>query len=86
LEKKPFSLSLTGRYVGKRYTDDENRDTVNGVPGSYDPFIRWDGKVSYEVSKNIKASLAVLNMADEEHYESYKAPGRLWFAEVEIRF
>lgn len=86
LERGAFALSLTGRYLGKRYTDDENKDTVNNVPGSYDPFFRWDIKASYKFSEHVKVSFTVENLFGEEHYESYKAPGRLWFAEVELKF
>ncbi|MDP2268210.1 MAG: TonB-dependent receptor, partial [Deltaproteobacteria bacterium] len=86
LERGPFFLSLTGRYVGKRYTDDENKDTVNNVPGSYDPFFTADAKISYKFAKIATASLSVNNIADEAHFESYKAPGRSWFGELELRF
>jgi len=86
LELGKFSASVIGRYVGKRYTDDENLDTVNNVPGSYDPFFTADAKVSYKVSKFATVALSVLNIANEFHYESYRAPGRLLFGEVELRF
>ncbi|MCX7817328.1 MAG: TonB-dependent receptor [Syntrophales bacterium] len=86
LERGAFFASVTGRYLSKRYTDDENKDTVNSVPGSYDPFFRWDTKVSYKFNKHIKASITVENVFGEEHYESYRAPGRLWFAELELKF
>jgi len=86
LEAGKFSASVTGRYVGKRYTDDENNDTVNNVPGSYDPFFTADAKVAYKVCKYATVSLSVLNIANESHYESYQAPGRLVFGELEMRF
>jgi iron complex outermembrane receptor protein len=86
VEVGPVSFSVTGRYVSKRYTDDENKDTVNDVPGSYDPFFTADAKVAYKVAKFATVSFAVDNIADESHYESYKAPGRLWFGQVELKF
>jgi iron complex outermembrane receptor protein len=86
LEAGPFSASVVGRYVSKRYTDDENLDVVNNVPGSYDPFFTGDAKVAYKVCKNATVSFSVLNIADESHYESYRAPGRMWLGELELRF
>lgn len=86
VEVGPFSASVTGRYMSKRYTDDENRDTVDDVPGSYDPFFTADTKVAYKVTKFATVSFSVDNIADESHYESYKAPGRLWFGQLELKF
>ena len=84
--KGPVTLSVTGRYVGKRYTNDENLDIINNVSGSYDPFLTADAKVSYRFAKFATASLCVNNIADERHYESYKAPGRFWYGELTLRF
>jgi iron complex outermembrane receptor protein len=86
LETGPFSASFTGRYVGKRYQYDINNDTVNNVFSSYDPFFTADAKVSYKVAKFAKVSFSVDNVADETHYEYYKAPGRSWFGEIELSF
>ena len=86
LEIGKFMASLTVRYVGKRYTDDENKDTVNNVAGSYDPFVTADAKVSYKIGKYMTASFSVNNIADESHYESYRAPGRSWFGELSLHF
>ncbi|MEN6467189.1 MAG: TonB-dependent receptor [Syntrophaceae bacterium] len=86
LEAGPFSASVVGRYVSKRYTDDENLDVVNNVPGSYDPFFTGDAKVAWKVCKNATVSCSVLNIADEFHYESYRAPRRMWLGELELRF
>ena len=49
--KRSLPSSITGRYVGKRYTDDENRDKVNNVYGSHDPYFTADAKVSYKITK-----------------------------------
>ena len=85
-EMGPFSASLTGRYVGKRYSTDTNTDTVSGVYGSYDPFLTADAKVSYKVAKFATVSCSVDNIANESYFSSYKAPGRSWFGELELRF
>ncbi len=86
LELGRFSASVVGRYVSKRYTDDENLDTVGNVPGSYDSFFSADAKVAYKVCKFATAAVSVFNIADESHYESYRAPGRLVLGELEMRF
>ncbi|MBU4320181.1 MAG: TonB-dependent receptor [Nitrospinae bacterium] len=85
-EKGPFSASLIGRYVGKRYSNDENKDTVNNVPGSFDPYFVADAKVSYKITKWATVSVSVDNIFDRDYFYSYKAPGRSWFGELTMRF
>jgi len=82
----PLSATLTGRYVGKRFGTDDNRDQVNHVPGSYDPFFTWDAEITYRFHKNLSFSWAVLNMANEQYYASYKAPGRSWFIQLAMEY
>ncbi|MBA3071380.1 MAG: TonB-dependent receptor, partial [Nitrospirae bacterium] len=43
-EKGPFSASLTGRYMSKRYSNDDNTDIVNGVWTSQDPYFLLNAK------------------------------------------
>ena len=86
IEKGPFSSSITGRYVGKRYTDDENRDKVNNVYGSHDPYFTADAKVSYKITKLATISFSVDNIFDRDYFSFYKAPGRSWFGEVTLKF
>ena len=81
-----FSASLTGRYVSKRYSKDDNSDTVNDVFLSYDPFFTMDAKVSYKIAKFATISFAVDNITDESYYSSYLAPGRSWFGALEMNF
>jgi len=86
LEKGPFSINLTGRYVDKIYGDDENKDRVSNVYGSYDSYFVVDTKVSYKVTKFATLSLSVDNVFDEDYFYYYKAPGRSWFCELTMRF
>lgn len=85
-EVGPWSGSVGGHYVGKVYSNDENKDYVNGVFGSTDPFFITDAKVSYKVKDLAKLSLSVNNMGDRRYYQSTLAQGRAYFAEVEIKF
>ncbi len=84
-EGGPFSASFTGRYVGKRYGDDENKDTVNNVYGSYDPAFTADAKVSYKITKFATVSFSVDNVLNESHFEYYQSPGRLLFGALEMK-
>ncbi|MBN1380339.1 MAG: TonB-dependent receptor [Deltaproteobacteria bacterium] len=85
-EKGRLAASITGRYVDKRYSNDENTDEVDDVFTSYDAFFTAEAKVSCKILDNAKISLAVDNLFDESHFEYYQAPGRLWFAQVELKF
>ncbi|MFZ2398837.1 MAG: TonB-dependent receptor [Smithella sp.] len=81
-----FSASLTGRYVGKRYSSDTNTDQVNNVFLSYDPFLTADAKVSYKITKFATLSFSVDNIFNESYFSSYVAPGRSWFGGLEVKF
>jgi len=85
-ERGQFSASLTGRYAGKRYSNDENKDTVNNVYTSYDPYFTADAKISYKLTKFAAVSFSVDNIFDKEYFAYYKAPGRSWFGEITLRF
>lgn len=80
-----WTASIIGRYVSKRYSNDENKDTVDGVYTSYDSRFTTDAKVSYRVHKNATISFSVDNVFNESYFDYYKAPGRLWFGELELR-
>ena len=82
----PFELSVSGRYVSKRYGKDDNSDKVDGVFRSYDPFFVVDAKVSWKPLKWATVSLSVDNLFDEDYYCYYKAPGRTFFGEITLRF
>lgn len=85
-EKGPFSASLIGRYVSKRYSNDENKDVVNNVYTSYDPYFTADAKVSYKLTKFAAVSFSVDNIFDRDYFSYYKAPKRSWFGEITLKF
>jgi iron complex outermembrane receptor protein len=72
--------------VSKIYSNDENKDKVNNVYGSYDPYFTADAKVSYKVTKFATLSYSVDNIFDRDYFYYYKAPGRSWFCELTMRF
>ena len=86
IDKKPVSARVTGRYVGKRYSDDENRDKTNNVYLSYDPYFVVDAKIALAVTSFASMSLSVDNILDRDYFSSYKAPGRKWFLEMTLRY
>jgi len=81
-----FSGSLIGRYVSKRYRNDDNSDDTDNVYGSYDPCFVADARIAYQVLSFAQVSLSVDNVFDEDYFSYYKAPGRSWFAELTLRF
>jgi len=82
----PWRGSAVWRYVGDVFTNAENLDTTNDVPGSYDSYHVIDVKLGYELANGLSASIAVENLLDREYYQSSRAPGRTVFGEVAYRF
>jgi iron complex outermembrane receptor protein len=82
----PASLFVSGRYVGKRLNSDDNSDTVNNVYGSYDPYFVVDMKAAYRVTDWATVSFSVNNLLDREYYTYYVAPGRSFFANLDLKF
>jgi len=86
LEQGPFTVSLTGRYIGKRYGSDTNSDVVDGVYTSYDPCTLVDTKVAYKLTQNAEISVSVDNLLDEDYYAYYQGTGRSFFTELTWRY
>jgi iron complex outermembrane receptor protein len=83
-EKGRIKATLTGRYVAKIYTQDENKDVVSNVPGSFDPYFTADAKVIYRINRLFALSLSMDNILDRKYFYSYLAPRRSAFAEILI--
>ena len=79
-----FAGSLSGRYMDKWYSYDDNSDEVDGVYGSYDPHFIADIKVSYQLKKYGKMALCINNLFDEDYYWYSVTPRRSWFLEYSI--
>lgn len=84
--KDPFSATLTGNYVGKRYSSDDNTDRTDNVYGSYDPYFLLNGKIAYKLAEFATISFSVDNILNRDYYSYYQCPGRSWFTELTIRF
>ncbi|AEB10330.1 TonB-dependent receptor [Desulfobacca acetoxidans] len=83
---KMFNGNLTGRYVSKMYTKDDNSDTYNGVYGSYDPFFTLDGKITVTPVKYASISFSVDNILDREYFYSYLTPGRVCWIQAKLTY
>ncbi|MBC7359560.1 MAG: TonB-dependent receptor [Desulfacinum sp.] len=83
---KWVKASVVGRYFSKIYNDSDNRDTEEGVYGTYEPAFTADAKISVSPLKWMEVSLAVDNLFDEEYYEYYKTDGRTFFVELTLRY
>lgn len=81
-----WSGSIAGHYVGKVYVNEENKDTVSGVYGSYDAYFITDAKVSYKLKDNITLSLSANNLGDRRYYQSFLAQGRTYYGELAFKF
>lgn len=81
-----FTLSLTGRYVDKRFSTDDNSDTAEGGYGSRESYFTADGRVSCRLSSWSTVSFSVNNILDRIYYDYYRAPGRSWFTEIGLKF
>lgn len=77
-----WSGSIMGHYVGKIYGNDENKDVVSGVYGSYDPYFVVNAKLAYTIKKGLKFALSADNLFDREYYESSRAMGRAIYGEI----
>jgi iron complex outermembrane receptor protein len=82
----PWAGSVIGTYVGKMYGTDDNTDTFDNVPGSYDPYAVVNAKVSYRIDKTLTASFAVNNLFDRGYFLGpSKADGRSLFLGLAFR-
>ncbi len=77
---------LSGRYVSKMFSRDDNSDVVNNVYGSYDPYFTLDTKVIFSPVKYVDLSLAVNNLCDREYYQYYPSPGRTIWTQVTLKY
>jgi iron complex outermembrane receptor protein len=86
LRQGPVTGSLVGNYVSKRFSSSDNTDTVNGVFGSYDPYFILNGKIRYEIVKQVALSFSIDNILDRHYFSYMEAPGRSWFTDLTIKF
>jgi iron complex outermembrane receptor protein len=75
-EYQQWAGRLSGRYVSHVYSDAHNRDTAEGLLGSYDSYTLVDAKLSYSIDKSTRISLTATNLLDKKYFAYYLMPGR----------
>jgi outer membrane receptor protein involved in Fe transport len=65
--------------------DDQNRNTVQYVHGSYDRYGALSLKLAREIIPGVTASVAVDNVLDAGYFQFYRQPGRSVYFEVAAR-
>jgi len=85
-EQRWFRGSVIGRYFSKTYNDSDNKDTAEGVYGTYEPAFVVDAKIAFPPFKWGEISLCVNNIFDKEYYEYYKQNGRTFLCELTFRY
>jgi iron complex outermembrane receptor protein len=77
---------LSGRYVSKMMSRDDNSDRVNNVYGSYDPYFTLNSKIIFTPVKYVDLSLAVDNICNRKYYSYYRSTGRTIWSQVTLRY
>jgi iron complex outermembrane receptor protein len=85
LNQSRWNAVLSGRYLGKMFTNDNNTDTTRGVQGSYDPFFDSDLTGNVILTRRYEAFASVINLLDRRYYQFNRNPGRLLMAGLRIK-
>lgn len=52
---RKWTGSLTGRYAGRMFSENDNSDVVKGVPGAYDPYFLFGASAGYQINSHVQA-------------------------------
>ena len=77
----PFRLNLEFRYVGQRYNDTNNTQSIAG-------FDLWNLAATYDINRQIQGYLRVDNLFDRRYEELlfFGTPGRSVFGGIRVNF
>jgi iron complex outermembrane receptor protein len=78
--------NLSGRYVSRLSSRDDNGDSVYGVYGAYDPFFTLDSKITFSPVKYVDMSFAVDNILNREYYYYYRTSGRTVWSMLTLKY
>jgi len=67
LHVKKITWFVGGRFVSKRYSKDDNSDTINNVYNSYDPFTTFDTRLAYQTFKHMSIGVQIDNLFNKQH-------------------
>jgi iron complex outermembrane receptor protein len=80
-----LAVSASARFQGKMYSTLDNSDYVQGVQGSFDPFLVLDAHVRYQVANAVSAELGVDNLTDTRYFLFHPFPGRTFIASLKLK-
>ncbi|TAN56162.1 MAG: TonB-dependent receptor [Betaproteobacteria bacterium] len=88
LQRPPWSGFIVYRQVGHVFGsgDDLNRNSIEGVYGSYDGHGVVNAKIGYALDSRVDLSLAIDNLADRQYFVFNQQPGRTFYGELAYRF
>lgn len=76
-----INIVASGRYVGKRYSDDMNSES-----SAYESYTLYDLKLSRKITKNSQFEVSVDDLFDKGYIEYYNSPGRVVMATLKMSF
>jgi iron complex outermembrane receptor protein len=76
-----INITASGRYEGKRYSDDMNSES-----SAYKSYALYDLKLSKKITKNSQFELSVNDLFDKGYVEYYNSPGRVVMATLKMSF
>lgn len=85
-EKGWLGLRMGSRYISKRYSADDNSDTVDGVYCSRDPIFITDLRLTLSPIKRVRFIFNADNLFNNKFYDYYKTPGRKMGGEMQVTF
>jgi len=81
MNPKFINIIASGRYVGKRYSDDANTESK-----AYESYTLYDLKLSRKITKNSQLEVSVDDLFDRSYVEYYNSPGRVVMATFKMSF
>ncbi len=82
---RKITAALTGRFYGKIYLRDDNSDTAQGVPQTFEPFFNLDFRFGYKCGSNIWLYLTIENLLNDRFIEYSRTPPRTVLVQMSIR-
>ena len=81
-----WDVAANIRYASNSYGQLDNSDTVSNVFGAQDDYLFVGAKANYYYSENLKFSIGMDNITDDEAYVFHPWPGRTVYLEAQYRF
>jgi len=81
MNPKIINIIASGRYVGKRYSDDANTES-----SAYESYTLFDLKLSKKITKNSELEVSVDDLFDRGYIEYHNSPGRVVTARLKMSF